>query len=216
MTKVNAVIERHNCTLYYDYDCRRDNVLSQLSDDGKIEWLEQRMHMIFLRPLARLYDRASPAYQALNFPDGLPPMTPMLMAFSLLMNGVEALGSFLSRPRKSKNKNYKRFEAFMKRYMLDWTSAVKVPRGGRRKLSRIFWLNYRNALAHSFAITNDAGLEDISGTNKYRVADKVLQIDGSKFFADFVEAVARMFGDVRTKPRMRKLFLQRFNEVFPC
>src|SRR3990167_7682555 len=92
----NANIEGHDCTLFSDYDCHRDHILPKLSDDGKITWLERRMRMIFLEPLSTLLDRDSKAYAELETPKGGSPRTSVLLSTSLLMNGIEALGSFLT------------------------------------------------------------------------------------------------------------------------
>ncbi len=207
----NATIEGFDCTLFFDYDCHRDHILSQLSDDGRIEWLEKRMRMIFLKPLAKIYDRASVVYKELSSLAGGPPMTPMLMTTSLLMNGVEALGSFLTRS----SKNRRRFQKFMGKYMAPWTVTIVAPHHGRKRLSEILWDAYRNGLAHSFAILH-AGIDEAPGTRKYKISDGVLQIDCWKLFADFHQAVNKMFGDVRLRGKTRSLFLQRFNEVYKC
>jgi len=212
----NATIEGLDFTLFYDYDFHRDHILDRLQDNRKIEWLEKRMHMIFLDPLKKIYDRGSVAHNELhNQPSGAP-MTPMLMTLSLLMNGIEALGSFLvAPPRKDRKKNYHRFDKFMTKYMPDWTILVTAPNHGRRKLSDILWEKYRNGLAHSFAILN-AGIADVPGSAKTMIEDGILQVDGWKFFADLVLAVDQMFQDARNFPASKKIFLRRFNDVYHC
>jgi len=207
----NAVIEGFECTLFYDYDCERFHILDQLSDDGKIEWLERRMRMIFLDPLAKIYDRTSIAHHELNFTEGGPPMTPMLMTMSLLMNGIEALGSFLT----TATGNKQGFEEFMNRYMPDWTVTITAPYHGTHRLSDILWKFYRNGLAHSFAILR-AGIDDVPGTDKYMISDNVLQIDGWKFFPDLQHAFNQMFQDARTDNHIRTVLLGRFNDIYQC
>ncbi|MDP2208766.1 MAG: hypothetical protein Q8K98_08330 [Bacteroidota bacterium] len=212
----NATIEGFECTLFYDYDCHRDHILNQLSDNGKIDWLEKRMRMIFLDPLKKIYDRTSVAHNELNVQASGAPMTPMLMTFSLLMNGIEALGSFLIIPSSSdRKKNYRRFNDFMTRYLPDWTVQIAAPHHGNRKLSDVLWEKYRNGLAHSFAIL-EAGIDDVPGNGKTMIKDNVLQVDGWKFFADLVSAVDRMFEEVRNLPTARATFLQRFEDVYHC
>jgi hypothetical protein len=212
----NAVIEGFHCTLFYDYDCHRDHILNRLSDGGKVEWLEKRMRMIFLDPLRKVYDRASVAHRELHTQASGNPMTPMLMTFSLLMNGIEALGSFLIiLPTSDRRKNYRRFNEFMDRYLPDWTVQVTVPHHGNRKLSDILWDKYRNGLAHSFAILH-AGIDDVPGNAKTMVQDNVLQIDGWKFFADLTTAIDRMFQDLHNVAATRAMFLTRFNDVYQC
>ncbi len=93
-----AHIEGKDFTLYYDYDQLRDGKLSQLTDDGKIEWFRRRMDFVFLEPLSRLYQGKTPAYRALNSTkqNDLPARSFVVPSFSILLNGVEALGSFMT------------------------------------------------------------------------------------------------------------------------
>jgi hypothetical protein len=207
----NAIIQGFECTLFYDYDCERHQILPKLTDENKIQWLESRMHMIFLDPLIQIFDRESIAHKALNYPPDGAKMTPMLMAVSLLMNGIEALGSFLT----TSDNNGERFQAFMDKYMSEWTIEVDAPHHGRRALSDILWSKYRNGLAHSFAILH-AGVDDVPGEGKYMVAENVLQIDAWKFFADLRRAIDRMFQDVRQPGDLQKLFLRTFSKVYRC
>ena len=207
----NAIIQGFECTLFYDFDCERHLILPRLNDECKIEWLERRMHMIFLDPLIQIFDRESVAHKALNFPPDGTKMTPMLMAVSLLMNGIEALGSFLT----TSDGNGVRFRTFVSQYMPQWTFEVDAPHHGRRALSDILWSKYRNGLAHSFAILH-AGVDDVPEDGKYMIQDNVLQIDAWKFFADLRRAIDKMFQDVRQASESQTLFLQRFSKVYRC
>ena len=87
-------------TLYYDYDQLKDGKLGGLKDDEKIEWFRLRIRFIFLEPLGRLYQGKTAAYRELNSLalDDLPARSFVVPAFSILLNGVEALGSFLTSP----------------------------------------------------------------------------------------------------------------------
>jgi len=206
----NATIEGKDCTLFFDYDCT-SGVINSLSDDGKIEWLERRMNMIFLDPLRKIIDRNSTVFSQLEHPPGEPPMTAMLMAVSLLMNGMEALGSFLT----NLSDNNKRFYAFVDKYMPTWTILVNSPHHWNKPLSEILWKSYRNGLAHSFVILH-AGIEPVGGNSKYHISSGALQIDGWKLFDDLQLGVSQMFKDVRTDAGAKSLFLTRFNDVYNC
>src|SRR3989442_609731 len=92
---LRAQIEGKQFTLFYDYDQLQGGKLSQLSDDGKIEWFRLRMDCVFLEPLRRLFDIRSKAFRELNSDTEQPYTYFGIAAFSLLLNGVEALGSFL-------------------------------------------------------------------------------------------------------------------------
>jgi len=211
----NAKIEGYDCTLFYDYDCYRDMILPKLTDDGKIKWLELRMRMIFLRPLEVLFDRNSSAFHELESPsqDGSP-RTITLMAVSLLMNGIEALGSFLTNLKSMKKEN---FCAFMDQFMPDWTCQISSPQHGKQpvSLSKILWDDYRNGLAHSFAI-GGAGVDAVQGKDKFKIDGNTLQIDIWKFFSDFKLAVDKMFSDVSASGTSRSHFLSRFADVYNC
>lgn len=207
MARIN--IEGHMCSLFMDYDKYPLNVLSQLSDYGKIEWLERRMNMIFLDPMRKIYNRKSIAHKELHRQKNRNPMNPMVMMFSLLLNGAEALGSFLTL-YNGRSKNYIRFDTFISSYMENWAQNVNVPGEGNKKISKFLWGKYRNGLAHSFAILN-AGIDDVRGNDLYEIKDNILQIDGWKFFRDLTIAINKMFNDLRNNSPLRTTFIRRFN-----
>ena len=207
----NAEIEGKQCTLFYDYDCA-NGVLSSLSDDGKIEWLQRRMNMVFLDPMKILVPLSSPGFALLNQSFGDPPITGMLMMVSIIMNGIEALGSFLGKRSAS---NYENFELFVIKYLPEWAINIPSPYYENQSLAKIMWKSYRNGLAHSFAILH-AGIEPIPGSDKYRIADEIVQIDVWKLFEDLQTAVVAMFNDVFNDPIIKKQFLCTFNKVYTC
>jgi len=207
MKKIN--IEGHLCSLFMDYDKYPVDILSQLSDDGKIEWLEKRMNMIFLDPMRKIYNRNSVAHKELHRQKNRNPMNPMVMMLSLLLNGIEALGSFLTF-YNGRNKNSVRFNTFMDGYMLNWTQRINVPNEGYKKLSEFLWSKYRNGLAHSFAILK-AGIDDVQGNSIFKIQDNILQIDGQKFFRDLTIAINSMFSDVKNNTQVKQIFIRRFN-----
>jgi hypothetical protein len=129
-------IENDDFTLFYDYDELRDRKLGKLSDNGKIEWFRYRMEAVFLNPLRKLFDRGSPAHKELNSPPKTEwPWTAMMTgAYSFLLNGIEALGSFLPKNHintdehikmDKKSKNYFAFKQFIVKYMKNWDVCVE-------------------------------------------------------------------------------------------
>jgi hypothetical protein len=213
---VRAHIEGKNFTLYYDYDQLRDGNLTHLSEDGKIDWLRLRMQFVFLEPIERLFTAKSPAYRELNStkPDDLPARSFVIASFSLLLNGIEALGSFLT-PKGAGNKQ--RFYAFIDKYMKPWGAAT--PMG---TLKAILWDHFRNGIAHGFCIEhggidNEADIppgwrvvRDGSGMKTY------LEIGPNAFFRDFRMGVDLFFEEVKTDPIHRTAFLSRLQEVYPA
>lgn len=210
----NAIIEGHDCTLFYDYDFYRDGILQKLKDDGKITWLKLRMQMIFMEPMSTLFDRDSQSFIELNTSRNGSPRTGTLLTVSLLMNGIEALGSFLTEKGGKKKLN---FFTFINRYMPTWNIEVQSPRHQNEQLSlsKILWQAYRNGLTHCFTIEG-AGIDNIQETDKYKIDGDTLQIDIWKFFADFRDAFNEMFIDVCNKPDVRELFLARFKMIYKC
>src|SRR3989338_4130454 len=99
-----AQINGQPFTLYYDYDQLREGKLSRLTDNEKIEWFRLRMNYVFLEPLKSLYGGRTPAYRALNSnkPDDLPNRSFVIATFSVLLNGIEALGAFLTSSQSNK------------------------------------------------------------------------------------------------------------------
>jgi hypothetical protein len=117
-----ATINGIEFTLYYDYDELRNRKLSRLPDADKIEWFRCRMQYVFLEPLIRLYGGKTPAFRALNSlkAQEQPPSSSVMPAFSVLLNEIEALGSFLTRSEQ----NRLRFFAFIETYMQSWNKSV--------------------------------------------------------------------------------------------
>jgi hypothetical protein len=210
----NATIENFQCTLFYDYDHHRDHILSQLSDDGKITWFQERMKMVFLNPLSILFDRGSAAFQQLESSASGSPSTISLISTSVLMNGIEALGSFLTSDPSSNRGN---FFAFIQTYMAAWSVTVNSPRhqNNPRSLAYLLWKAFRNGLTHCFVISG-AGVDVVNGIDKYKIEGDALEIDIWKFFADFRLAIDAFFRDVRQNPKKRVIFLKHFHQVYPC
>ena len=146
-------IEGKDFTLNFDYDQLRDGKISKLSDDGRIEWFRQRMHYIFLEPIGRLFKGKSPAYRELNSSKqtDLPARSFVIASFSVLLNGIEALGSFLTSSRK----NDVRFCTFIAKYMSSWDVTVQNSPYSTNDLKKILWKHFRNGIAHGF-VSNTA------------------------------------------------------------
>lgn len=224
-----AHIEGHGFTLYYDYDQLRDGKLSQLTDDGKIEWFRLRTNFVFLEPLSRLYDGKTSAYRALNSTkqDDLPARSFVIASFSILLNGVEALGSFMTPPETdNRDKNRDNFFAFMTTYMKSWDKNIpQSPYHPTSDLKPILWKRFRNGIAHGFCIerggidneadTAPGGWRVVTDTQSSGSATRRLQIGPNAFFRDFRAGVDRFFEAVKTDSASRTTFLRRFLETYP-
>ena len=207
-----AEIEGIEFTLYYDYDELRDRKLYRLTDAGKIKWFRLRVHFVFLEPLTRLYSGKTPAFRALNSlkKDEQPPSSFVIPAFSVLLNGIEALGSFLTASRK----NRVRFSIFIETYMKSWDTTVPKSPYTIRNLKEILWKHFRNGIAHGFCIKR-GGIDNEADTapGGWQVVDNRLLVGPHAFFKDFRIAVDSFFRDAeRVHP---PTFLRRFREVYP-
>lgn len=149
------------CTLFLDYDWYEgDKPLQKLTDDGKITWLDERMQMVLIRPLRKIYDKKSYARKYLHVDYGRGRSTPFIITASIMMNSIDALGSYLRRPNMRHKKHRKgdpgdkelNFLEFTKRYMPAWMVIVKAPHYPRMRLARIIWKSFRNALTHGLAL----------------------------------------------------------------
>lgn len=204
-------IEDVDFTLYYDYDQLRDRKLSRLTDDGKIEWFRRRMDFVSLEPLRALYGGRTPAYRALNStaPDDLPARSFVIATFSVLLNGIEALGSFLTSSRA----NQVRFCTFVEKYMQRWDQSIpNSPYGPLADMKKVLWKHFRNGIAHGFCVQG-GGIDNEADRVGWQVVDGRLQIGPHAFFRDFTQGVDSFFRDAGGT--QRTVFLDRFRRVYP-
>ena len=186
--------------------------LSALSETGKIQWFHLRMECVFLEPLRRLFDEQSKSFRDLNS-DAEQPYTYFgIAAFSLMLNGVEALGSFLP-PLNMDGKNRDRFVAFVQAYMKPWDIRIAGTSYATDYLPDILWTHFRNGIAHGFVIEG-GGIDPDADATRCRVRGGHLQIGPNAFLTDFLGAVAAFFADIESSGRPS--FLQRFGQVYPC
>ena len=211
---VRAEIEGIEFTLYYDYDQLQARKLSQLTEDGEIEWFRLRVNYVFLEPLSCLYSGKTPAYRALNSIDqgDLPARSFVIGSFSVLLNGIEALGSFMTaEPDEDKRKN---FFAFITTYMKSWNKDIRDSPFPTRDLKTILWEHFRNGIAHGFCIQR-GGIDNEADGPRWIAASNYLRIGPNTFFHDFVAGVQSFFSDVRNDPTRRNTFLRRFRRLYP-
>ncbi len=210
---IRAQIEGMEFTLFYDYDQLQDEKLSRLTDDGKIEWFRLRMDCVFLEPLRRLFDTRSTAFRELNSDDKRPFTLFAIAAFSVLLNGIEALGSFLPPLNSGKRKKRDNFVAFIQAYMRRWDIKVLGTSYRTTYLPDILWRHFRNGIAHGFVIEG-GGIDYDADATQYLVINGYLEIGPLAFFHDFLTAVQTFLADVQST--RRPAFLVRFQEVYPC
>ena len=216
------MIEGIEFTLFYDYDQLRDKKLGSLTDDGKIEWFRLRMEMVFLEPLRRIFDKKSVAHLELNSPaeSEWPRAAVMTAAFSILLNGVEALGSFLAysttfthEHNKKRTKNYFAFREFIIRYMTNWDTKVEGTSYKTSYLPEILWEHFRNGIAHAFVVKG-GGIDYKADHTRWVVEPNgYLEIGPVIFFNEFMCGLNFFFED--SKSKHQPIFLSRLREVYP-
>ena len=206
-----AHIEGKDFTLYFDYDQLQGGKLSQLTDDGKIDWFRRRMQYVFLEPMVRLFTAKSLAYRQLNStrPGDLPPRSFVIGSFSLLLNGIEALGSFLTSRGATKKAS---FCTFISGYMGSWD--VRVPTSPPADLKELLWKHFRNGIAHGFCIDR-GGIDNEADDQRWLIVAGTLEIGPNAFFRDFRTGAEQFFVALNNNPARRSRFLRRFREVYP-
>lgn len=209
----NAIIEGRDFSLFYDYDQLRDGKLSLLAKKGKIEWFAARMHKVFLEPVRRIIYPQSAAYLALHSnpaePD--PPRNVAIAAFSIILNGVEACGSFLTSKNSTKRDN---FQTFMKSYMKRWDKNVSKTRYQDSNLIEILWKHFRNGIAHQFVI--EGGGVEYELKKRWVVRRGMLEVNPRLFFEDLEAGLRKFLRDVkRPGSSENQRFLDRFMNAYP-
>ena len=166
------------------------------------------MEYVFLTPLKSLYSGRTPAYRALNSmkQDDLPARSFVIATFSVLVNGIEALGSFMTGKPSSNRGN---FLAFIKTYMHEWDR--NVPSGD---LPELLWKHFRNGIAHGFCIQG-GGIDNEADRTRWKESHGHLHIGPNAFFEDFRMKVEQFFDDVQNSQERRQRFLRRFQQVYP-
>lgn len=217
------VIEGIEFTLFYDYDQLQNQNLRKLTDAGKIEWFLYRMEAVFLLPLRNLFDRKSDVHKQLNSSGDVEwPWNSFITAtFSVLLNGVEALGSFLPYSKsfvhennKNRGKNYFRFREFIQRYMKEWDVKITKTFYKSSYLPEILWDHFRNGIAHAFVIQGGGIEYEADPTKRWSIKwGGYLEIEPIRFFEDFQKGVTDFFKDAKSKHKTN--FLLRFEEVYP-
>ena len=205
-------------SLFYDYDQIRDHKLSGLSGIQKTLWFKARIEMTFLEPLHRIFTSpSSDSFNELLDTSSNQPLSFSIALMSVMLNGVEALGSFfrpdLCRPYSKTDKNKKIFLAFTEKYITDWWNKP-VP-GGNPDVTEILWRNFRNGIAHGFQIERPGSLEFLPN-QKFQWTGTVLQVCPIHFFRDLEAGVRAYFNDLDTSQGIRSRFLTRFNYVYPA
>jgi len=203
-------------SFFYDYDQRRENKLTGLTDHQKALWFAKRIGMTFLDPLRAIFQNLpSPVFDGLMDTTLSQPRSFSIAIMSVMLNGVEALGSFLEPDYVGKQGGNKRmFEAFIEKYLPIWWRKP-VP-GGNPDITFLLWDCFRNGVAHGFQITPPGSLEFLKDEPyRWESQMKVVQVCPLHFFNDLDHGVCNYCLDLKSKQEILDKFMQRFQRVYP-
>lgn len=169
--------------------------LSGLSDDGKIDWLEGRLHRILIEPVREMR-RLARATQG-----GADPSAAYwsLAIVTLLCSGIEALGHHLHGRKAVRSGSVRDFQEFIETYMPDY-GPVKEE----------IYSDFRSGLAHSLA-PRRGSVDDRLGRPYVRDRRGFMRLDLDRFFQAFVIGVENYFAALRESPDLRIRFVHRFD-----
>jgi len=201
---------------FYDYDQRRDNKLTGLTDNQKALWFTKRIRMTFLDPLRAIFlNPPSPVFEQLMDTTSSQPRSFSIAIMSVMLNGVEALGSFLEPGHiGEQGGNKKMFEAFVEKYLPTWWRKP-VP-GCNPDITFLLWECFRNGVAHGFQITPPGSLEFLEAEPyRWESQMKVVQVCPLHFFNDLDLGVSNYCLDLKSNQDVLDKFIRRFQQVYP-
>jgi hypothetical protein len=208
------VSQKFSC--YYDYDQLRDRKLTGFTDQQKAVWFIKRIEMTFLDPLRAIFlDPQSQTFKNLMSDELAPSRSFSIAVMSVMLNGVEALGSFLEPDLgDSRGDNKRMFESFVEKYLPVWWR--KAVSSGTPNVTDLIWKNFRNGVAHGFQISPPGSLEFLE-TEPFRWESqmKVVQVCPLHFFNDLDLGVRRYCLDLKSKQDVLEKFIRRFKSVYP-
>jgi hypothetical protein len=171
----------------------------------RIDWFEYRVNLVVIQPLAHILDT-----QITADPDS----SALLIAGVSLCSAIEATGKFITGTTTPKGKpilNNLRFERFVTDYMSPDLIHKSI---GRRSYATIIWQDFRNGLAHGFAVCK-GGFNGNRGEPYFGVnPDGSLNVNPAVFFDDFVQGFGRYVADIRAGSPKVSTFEDVFESVF--
>jgi len=170
--------------------------LSGLTDDGKIDWLEGRVHRILIDPVREMRRLARG-----TLPGGPEPAAAFwsLAIVTLICSGIEALGHHLHGRKAVRSGSVRDFQEFIETFMTDY-----VP------VKEEIYNDFRSGLAHSL-VPRRGSVEERLGRPYVRDRRGYLRLDLDRFFQAFVIGVESYFTALRENHDLRQRFVHRFD-----
>jgi hypothetical protein len=170
-----------------------------------IDWFEYRVHLVSINPLRHILDT-----QITADPDS----SALLIAGVSLCSTIEATGKFITGVEDAAGRtigNGMRFERFVTDYMSKELGARHI---GKRSYSTIIWKDFRNGLAHGFAVCG-GGFNGNRGNPYFGLdASGNLTVNPAELFDDFVQGFKRYVADLRAGDPKVVMFEKMFQHVF--
>jgi hypothetical protein len=192
----------HGYTGWIDLDRPR---LTKATLSERVDWFEYRVNLVVIRPLAHILNT-----QITADPDS----SALLIAGVSLCSAIEATGKFITGTQTSAGKpipNNARFKRFVTEYMSSDLSRLRL---GSRSYSTIIWEDFRNGLAHGFAVRG-GGFNGGRGGSYFGVnLDGSLNVNPAELFDDFVQGFQRYVSDIRAGGPKVPMFRDMFEAVF--
>ena len=203
-------------SLFYDYDQLRDGNLSKLTPIEKVDWFVERHEHVFLRPQKAFWSEKAIAGRILK---RLPPykyvLSAKLVMFGGMLNACEGLGGFMIPTYTAKDRNWKRFETFVRQRMSAWDVSVSLAAGVQHDLVELLWKRYRNAIAHGFHVA-EGGIEYLPPGTRYSVAAGWLKVCPQQLLRDYEAGFRAQISTCRQGGQALAEFVARFQTVYPC
>ncbi|MEW6516848.1 MAG: hypothetical protein AB1439_08095 [candidate division FCPU426 bacterium] len=200
---MSTQIEGQDFTGFYDYDELESGKLWRLSDAGRIDWFQLRTSKVFLNPLKCIINSDPKANNPLWQSD----KDFMIASFSVILNGVESLGAFLS-GKSQMGESHNNFKMFIDSYMEEWAP-----------LEKQLWEDFRNGMTHGFQIRNGAIEYRRGKSEKHWLRQSGgyswLVIDPEKLLEDLEQGTKRFFENVRNDDEAKMIFLKMIKEIYP-
>jgi hypothetical protein len=172
---------------------------------ARIDWFEYRVHLVVIRPLDNILDT-----QVVADPDS----SALLIAGMSLCAAIEASGKFITGRTDAKGNevpNNLRFKRFVNDYMSADLTTRKI---GKRSYAKVIWDDYRNGLAHGFAVRG-GGFNGNRGDPYFGVnPDNTLNVNPAAFFDDYVRGFQSYVADLRAGGPQLPMFKSTFDSVF--
>lgn len=192
----------HGYTGWVDIDRTR---LANATLPERVDWFEYRVNLVVIRPLGHILDT-----QITADPDS----SALLIAGVSQCSAIEATGKFITGTQTAGGNlipNNTRFKRFVTDYMSADLDRLQI---GSRSYSTIIWEDFRNGLAHGFAVRGGGFNGNRGGPYFGTDASGSLTVNPAVLFDDFVQGFQKYVSDIRAGGPRRLMFDDVFEAVF--